>query len=225
MIVTHIGPKKTKIEFQGRKAKRADSRERRRLILEAALRVIIRDGMRGMRHRAIATEASVPLAATTYYFKDINELISDAFNLFAENSSANTQQLVENSFRALEQHTPEQLREPSTRKVIADGLIEFMVEHIERQVRDRDGRVLEHAFRNEALRNPILAKHAAIPQQQTLALVVKFCRLLESSDPEADAEIVNGVIMQLEYQALTSNAENNGIIRRTITHMVEKIIA
>ncbi len=223
--MTHIDPKKNTIEFQGRKAKRADSRERRRLILEAALRVIIRDGMRGMRHRAIATEASVPLAATTYYFKDINELISDAFNLFAENSLANTQQLVESSFRSLEKHTSEQLRDPATRKVIADGLIEFMVEHIGRQVRDRDGRVLEHAFRNEALRNPILAKHAAIPQQQTLALIVKFCRLLESSDPEADAEIVNGVIMQLEYQALTSNAESNGIIRRTITHMVKKIIA
>jgi len=138
---------------------------------------------------------------------------------------ANTQQLVESSFRSLEKHTSEQLRDPATRKVIADGLIEFMVEHIGRQIRDRDGRVLEHAFRNEALRNPILAKHAAIPQQQTLALIVKFCRLLESSDPEADAEIVNGVIMQLEYQALTSNAESNGIIRRTITHMVQKMIA
>lgn len=222
--MTNTEAPKTTIEFQGRKAKRADSRERRRLILEAGLRIIIRDGMRGMRHRAIATEASVPLAATTYYFKDINELISDAFNLFAENSLLDTQQLAEDSFRSLEQYTPEQLRDPAIRKVLASGLIEFMIEHIERQVGDRDGRILEHAFRNEALRNPSLAKHAAIPQQKTLARIVKFFRLLESSDPEADAEIVNGVIMQLEYQALTSNIENNDIIRRTITHLAEKLI-
>ena len=224
MIVTSTEAPKTTIEFQGRKAKRADSRERRRLILEAGLRVIIRDGMRGMRHRAIATEASVPLAATTYYFKDINELISDAFNLFAENSLTDAQQLADDSFRSLEQYTPEQLKDPAIRKVLASGLIEFMVEHIARQVSDRDGRILEHAFRNEALRNPVLAKHSAIPQQQILSRIVNFCRLLESTDPEADAEIVIGVIMQLEYQALTSEAENDDIIRRTVTHMVEKLI-
>ena len=40
--------------------------------------------MRGIRHRAVAKEADVPLAATTYYFKDIDELIVDTFTLYTE---------------------------------------------------------------------------------------------------------------------------------------------
>ena len=72
------------LQYQGRKASRAKSEQRRRLILEATMRIIVRDGVRGVRHRAIASEAGVPLAATTYYFKDIRELIADAFTLYTE---------------------------------------------------------------------------------------------------------------------------------------------
>src|SRR5690554_7202695 len=67
------------LQYQGRKATRAKSEQRRRDILEATLRIIRTEGVRGVRHRAVAKEAKVPLAATTYYFKDIDELIVDAF--------------------------------------------------------------------------------------------------------------------------------------------------
>src|SRR5690554_906244 len=72
------------LQYQGRKATRAKSEQRRRDILEATLRIIRTEGVRGVRHRAVAKEAKVPLAATTYYFKDIDELIVDAFTLYTE---------------------------------------------------------------------------------------------------------------------------------------------
>ena len=75
---------KSDVKYQGRKTSRAGSEQRRRLILEAALRIVIREGVRGIRHRAVAKEADVPLAATTYYFKDIQELINDTFAFYAE---------------------------------------------------------------------------------------------------------------------------------------------
>ena len=62
------------VEYQGRKASRHGSEQRRQLILDAAMRIVIRDGVRGVRHRAVAAEAGVPLSATTYYFKDIDDL-------------------------------------------------------------------------------------------------------------------------------------------------------
>ncbi|WP_373691576.1 TetR/AcrR family transcriptional regulator, partial [Endozoicomonas sp. SESOKO2] len=55
------------LKYQGRKTSRANSEQRRRTILEAALRIVVRDGVRGVRHRAVAKEAQVPLSATTYY--------------------------------------------------------------------------------------------------------------------------------------------------------------
>ena len=72
----------------GRKASRQGSEQRRLNILDATLRIIVRDGLRGVRHRAVAAEAGVPLSATTYYFRDIKDLISDSFVLFVERSSA-----------------------------------------------------------------------------------------------------------------------------------------
>lgn len=69
------------IRYSGRKASRAKSELRRLEILEATLRIAARDGLRGIKHRAVAREAGVPLAATTYYFRDIHELISDSFML------------------------------------------------------------------------------------------------------------------------------------------------
>lgn len=58
------------VRYQGRKASRQGSEQRRQAILDAAMRLIVRDGVRAVRHRAVAAEAQVPLSATTYYFKD-----------------------------------------------------------------------------------------------------------------------------------------------------------
>ena len=53
------------VQYQGRKASRQGSELRRQAILDAALRIIVRDGVRAVRHRAVAAEAEVPLSATT----------------------------------------------------------------------------------------------------------------------------------------------------------------
>ena len=42
------------VEYQGRKASRHGSEQRRQLILDAAMRIVVRDGVRGVRHRAVA---------------------------------------------------------------------------------------------------------------------------------------------------------------------------
>ena len=60
------------VQYQGRKASRRGSEQRRQDILDAAMRIVVRDGVRAVRHRAVAAEAGVPLSATTYYFKDFD---------------------------------------------------------------------------------------------------------------------------------------------------------
>lgn len=60
---------------------RRDPAGRRAAILEAALTVIARDGVARASHRAIATEAAVPLGSTTYYFPSLNALIEEALAL------------------------------------------------------------------------------------------------------------------------------------------------
>ncbi|MEV6649575.1 TetR family transcriptional regulator [Streptomyces sp. NPDC051219] len=49
--------------------------ERRRRIIDAAIRVVARKGIGGLSHRSVAAEADVPLGSTTYHFKTLDELM------------------------------------------------------------------------------------------------------------------------------------------------------
>lgn len=62
-------------------ARRGGDTDRRRRILEATLVVLGRDGPGALTHRAVAAEADVPLAATTYYFASKDELLREALEL------------------------------------------------------------------------------------------------------------------------------------------------
>ena len=42
------------VQYHGRKASRHGSEQRRQAILDAAMRIIVRDGVRAVRHRAVA---------------------------------------------------------------------------------------------------------------------------------------------------------------------------
>jgi TetR/AcrR family transcriptional regulator, regulator of biofilm formation and stress response len=53
----------------------AKSEERRRLLLDAAVRVIGRDGLGGLTHRAVAAEAGLPPAAATYHLGSVEDMM------------------------------------------------------------------------------------------------------------------------------------------------------
>lgn len=54
--------------------------ERRAKIIKAAIGVIAEQGVEVLSHRRVAAAAGVPLAATTYYFKSLDELRAAALN-------------------------------------------------------------------------------------------------------------------------------------------------
>jgi DNA-binding transcriptional regulator YbjK len=49
--------------------------DRRRRIIDAAIRVVGEKGLAGLSHRSVAAEADVPLGSTTYHFKTLDELM------------------------------------------------------------------------------------------------------------------------------------------------------
>jgi TetR/AcrR family transcriptional regulator, regulator of biofilm formation and stress response len=51
-----------------------DPAGRRQAIIDAAGRVIARQGLGGLTHRRVAAEADVPVGSTTYYFSDLGAL-------------------------------------------------------------------------------------------------------------------------------------------------------
>jgi TetR/AcrR family transcriptional regulator, regulator of biofilm formation and stress response len=71
-------PVVTEAPLSRRAAQRA---ERRAAILEATVRIVTSEGLGAVTHRAVAKEAGVPLAATTYYFNSKDELIGEALDI------------------------------------------------------------------------------------------------------------------------------------------------
>ncbi|WP_231759607.1 TetR/AcrR family transcriptional regulator [Microbulbifer elongatus] len=216
---------KSELVYQGRRAQRADSRQRRKAILEATLRLIVKEGIRGIRHRAVAKEAAVPLAATTYYFKQLDDLISDAFTYFVEQNIDQTLTLQEESFSAVRQLTPEQMHSSTGRRQLIQQLTRFVLNHIRSQASSRDNRIIELAFRNEALRNPQLTRAVRMANQSTENLIVEFFELLQLSDPLAAAQVAHGTILNLEFQILSGAISvDSPLLERTVTLMIKGVI-
>lgn len=196
------------VQYQGRKASRQGSEQRRQAILDAALRIIVRDGVRAVRHRAVASEAGVPLSATTYYFKDIDDLITDTFAQFVEHSAAymakfwsGTQGLLQELVGGLDGSL-------EARRHLADEIARLAVEYVRQQLLTRRDHLLaEQAFQQEALLNPRLHELERAHRQILLQGVMQFFAVLGSQQPEQDAKLLTAIILRMEYQGLLDGVE------------------
>ncbi len=192
------------IAYHGRRAARAGSEQRRRAILEAALRIITRDGVRAVRHRAVAAEAGVPLSATTYYFKDIHDLIADTFTLFVEDALAKVIDPVwVEIYRFTAQYTPQQLRDPARRLELIAGLSKLSADFIERELTlHREHLLAERAFLQAAIVDDRLREQAMMFRGKIIEGLVAFCTMLATVDPRLDAEMIHDTFMMLEFENL-----------------------
>lgn len=192
------------INYRGRKAARARSEQRRRTILEAALRIVVSDGVRGVRHRAVAKEAGVPLSATTYYFNDISDLIADTFTLFAENAMSDVvNPIYQHIGDFVNQHKDSLHSDPELLEELLDRLTALIMSFIQMELRDkRDHMLAEQAFMHECLRDPRLREVARTYFDHLLDELVQLCRLIGVEEPEIAGELLMGTVFRIEQEAL-----------------------
>ena len=184
--------------------KRRSKGEQTRLgILEGALRVIASDGLRGVTHRSVAAEAGVQLSLTTYYFRDINALIEEAFELFCDRSRPTNEQIWEGIFAYLDRFSAGDLRRASVREEITEALstraTEILVEGV---TGNPAGLRVEQVFFSSVLQSPSLRELAASHRKSLLVPLVEICRRFNRQDPELDGELLLDTITRLEYEAL-----------------------
>ncbi|MDL9936627.1 TetR family transcriptional regulator [Gordonia sp. ABSL1-1] len=72
-----------------------ESGSRREVIAENAIRLIARDGVRSLTHRAVDREAQIPAGSTSYYAKTRRALIELIVERLAARSSADAQALAQ----------------------------------------------------------------------------------------------------------------------------------
>ncbi len=196
------------VQYQGRKASRQGSEQRRQDILDAAMRIVVRDGVRAVRHRAVAAEASVPLSATTYYFKDIDDLLTDTFAQYVERSAAYMAKLWANHEGLLHEMVDSGNGSPEARSRLADDIARFTADYVHRQLLNRREHLMaEQAFRQEALLNPRLALLVRSHQQILLQGTCQLFQVLGSPEPQQDAKVLTAIIGRMEYQGLLNEAQ------------------
>jgi DNA-binding transcriptional regulator YbjK len=199
------------VQYQGRKASRQGSEQRRQVILDAAMRIVVRDGVRAVRHRAVAAEAGVPLSATTYYFKDIDDLLTDTFAQYVERSAAFMAKLWVNNEGLLREMVVSGDGSPQARSQLADDIARLMTDYVHRQlISRREHLMAEQAFRQEALLNPRLAELVRAHQQILLQGTRQLFEVLGSREPQEDAKVLTAIIGRMEYQGLLNDAEPSG---------------
>ncbi len=197
---------------------RSSGRERRQFILEAALRLIARNGIRAVRHRAVAAEAEVPLAATTYYFQSIEDLLTETFKYWMEHKDTHFEEHTDRLASSL----PAYLQAPPgsvERKQLAAVVRDATVEYILRQASARNDRIIELAFKHEALRSDALRQLVIDQDARYIDKVRGLMRAVGSSDPDNDAEITLSVVFRLEQQALINGVDEVRIHRVVTRHL------
>jgi DNA-binding transcriptional regulator YbjK len=70
----------------GSRRQRPNDPDRRERIAKAAIKVVAERGIDGLTHRAVATEADVPLGSTTYHFQTLDDLLEEALRHAAEDN-------------------------------------------------------------------------------------------------------------------------------------------
>jgi len=213
-----------KMTYQGRRAHRESSKQRRREILEATLRIIIRDGIRAVRHRAVAAEAEVPLSATTYYFKDISDLIADTFTLFAEQTLAEVVQPFQAQALHIIEALPETLTDADKSQLIttlAQALTQYVIQGVER----RDHIVAEHAFFQEAMMDPRLRKVADTFLEGQIKALADACHTLSIPEPLYSAELLyNQIVFWERTLVFNQSAFEDNELQQRVEHLLRMMM-
>lgn len=154
--------------MRARRATQARGDERRRALLEAALRVVGHGGLAALSHRAVAVEAGVPAGSTTYYFATKDDMVTETLRFAAERE-----------VEALERRTRELEGEFASPEDLVDQVALWLDDQLRGESRTR--LIALYALQLEAMRVPRLRPLYA---SWTVAAVKLAARLLEAAGVE-----------------------------------------
>ncbi|KZX54941.1 hypothetical protein A3709_07990 [Halioglobus sp. HI00S01] len=184
--------------------------ETRGKILQAALDIIVEEGMRSVRNRAIAKRAGVSLGSTTYHFSSIEDLIISAFQTWSQRTQIGSNPFYQETSELLapfgEGSVP-----PKQRASAAAFIFEIAVDYVLDQLtRGRQDRLLELAFYHESVRYPALRAMLHQEWQAQLNILASIHNAMGSNDPDTDAMLTAAVFRHLESTlTLAGNEQPN----------------
>jgi DNA-binding transcriptional regulator YbjK len=175
---------------EGRRTRRHDPRRRER-VLDAALDVLVDEGVAGITHRKVAARADVPLGSVTYHFATLTDLCAQAFARYVEQRTAEYEALF-------------------TQVASRDDLVDVLVELVEAGPSRHRSAVLGFELHLAALRDPALRALTGRWTRSSRAVLARF------TGPGAAARLdalLEGMIM---HRLLSDDGEAREATRAAI---------
>ncbi|MEI6893096.1 MAG: hypothetical protein V5789_00355 [Colwellia sp.] len=224
MDINNVMPLALAEEHKSSPVKRRSKGEiTRNKILLSAIEILALSGIKGTTHRAIANNAQLQLSLTTYYFKDIQELIHQAFKLNSERVLTHTDLILESCFSAITKIAKKELKKTSTKKLLCQQLSKmtsaYLIDTIKNQAIPL---AVEQLMLTEVQVTPQLNLLVQEHQLARLGPYEQLCRFFNNVNPELDAKILYTVFSQLQYSQL-SNQVNIDI--KLIEQTIHRVIA
>ena len=183
--------------------KRSKGERTREKILLAAIEVLSVNGIKGTTHRAIASQAELQLSLTTYYFKDINELVQQAFQLNSEYIRAKNDTVLEQAFHTLETIDKASLKDPMIKSELCEQLSSMTANYLFTNIQQEAKYLaVEQLMFITVKVSPELRKLAYEHEESQLRPFTELATYFNKSDPNLDAQIMLTLFSQLQYSQL-----------------------
>lgn len=164
--------------------------QRRRRILDATVQIIGREGPGAVTHRAVAAEAGVPLAATTYYFASKAALLDEAFTVSVESDLAELEVLA---------------RSMAQSPVSVEGFARSIGRFLVTQLRYRRTMVVaQYELTLEAARDAALGSAVRASVEAYVVLFQEMLAKIGAADPPGDARLLIAVMDGLLLDQLSA---------------------
>ena len=205
------------------KKRRSKGERTKHLILESAIAILAKQGIKGATHRAIASHANIQLSLTTYYFKDIQELVQQAFELNSANVINEVTDLWQPTLDLVDKYSKADLRRVSVRVELREKIANLLVKMItDNAANNRQQLIVEQQLFSEI---QVTSALSLIAKQHYLAQLqpcLQLCQYFTQDGVAVNAEILLSQIQQVTYRQLL--AENNENIDR-LADVIRQILA
>lgn len=199
----------------------------REKILIAAIEVLALNGIKGTTHRAIASHADLQLSLTTYYFKDIQELIHHAFRLNSERILSRTDTFLKAAFIVIIDVEKNELRKTIVKEQLCLQLSEMATVHLINNIKHQAiSLAVEQLMLTEIQVTPELSVLIQDHESVQLLPYEQLCQFFNKNNPKLDAKIMYTVFSQLQYGQLTKQINiDSELIKQTTRRIIAWIMS
>jgi DNA-binding transcriptional regulator YbjK len=209
-----------------RRVKSAKGEQSKKLLLDAALVSIAKQGIYSITHRSIAAEAGVPKSLTTYFFSSLADLLEQAFIHFTTLASEDNVRHLEELDALVTSRTATWPMSPGARRALHKQLSQQLAEFILRQATEHSvGVAVELNFLYVYRSDKPIRQHIEAYRDMLLNRLAKVIRRFSGRNTTTDASLMLGMIHQLLFKAtITPKQIDRARVHAEVSRMMAFIL-